>query len=865
MFNRSGAKKLTGALGIAFGLTAGVYFYAVSPHHSSAAPESAEGLLDRADTLAWGNRWADAQPLYAKAQHLFEGQHQSSKALYAAVSQLPPDESRSLSGNIWRLTEDVTYPEAQDPETRLRILTIRGMFETNYDAAQARSTWEQVERLAVREKHFALATRAEGEQGIAAFILGDSETAKKQVIKAWSLSKVERDPAATVRYASVFGVGLVQLHRFKEALTPLNKAIRIAAQSPEVAYPTIAIYGKIDALAGLHQYDAALRLANESLSRLQGTAYDGQKAQVYLSRGSVERDRGNWNAAVSDYNKTLEISRRISNFRGVADAGGLLAQAYEHADNLPDALGAINNAIEANTRIPDELYLVPRNLAIKAEITEKMGHAEQSDVLYRKSMALVDNMIQHAATAGIQRQLLAEMSDVYSGYFASLTSQKRYDEALQTLEKVRGRIETDALEHHERQPIHATTSAERDLNMLNLSLIETDDPQARARLLNAIYTTELRISPSALAQQTIAHPVRLADLQRTLSPSAVLIEYVLAEPNSYAFAITRDSVTSYRLPSKFTIETDANHYRKEIQAKKQDVDLARQLFSELLGPVKQYTANSDLVIIPDGALHLLPFAALEDGSSYVLKTHTVDVSPSATVFDLLHKRVATQSPVALPYVGVAAWTEHTDDRNPIVRAISGPQRSQLVPLPDSQLEVETIAKDLPHPSIILLGSDATETHFKHLDLERTEVVHLALHGYVDLDYPDRSSLMFAPDSSGGDDDGLLQVREIRRLHLDARLVTLSACNTGVGPIGETGVTNLVNAFIEAGADSVVSTLWEVDDHSAPHVMGTFYSQLAAHKRKVDALRTAQLEMLNQGLAPYFWASFQIVGDPNGTL
>ncbi len=181
------------------------------------------------------------------------------------------------------------------------------------------------------------------------------------------------------------------------------------------------------------------------------------------------------------------------------------------------------------------------------------------------------------------------------------------------------------------------------------------------------------------------------------------------------------------------------------------------------------------------------------------------------------------------------------------------------------MEVEAIAKDLPHPSTILLGSDATETHFKHLNLEGTEVVHLALHGYVDLDYPDRSSLVFAPDPSGGEDDGLLQVREIRGLHLNARLVTLSACNTGVGPIGETGVTNLVNAFIEAGAESVVSTLWEVDDHSAPHVMETFYSQLAAHKRKVDALRTAQLEMLDQGLAPYFWAGFQIVGDPNGTL
>ena len=88
------------------------------------------------------------------------------------------------------------------------------------------------------------------------------------------------------------------------------------------------------------------------------------------------------------------------------------------------------------------------------------------------------------------------------------------------------------------------------------------------------------------------------------------------------------------------------------------------------------------------------------------------------------------------------------------------------------------------------------------------------------------------------------------MHLKAKLVTLSACNTGVGPVGEAGVANLVNAFIEAGADSVVSM---------------FYSQLARHDRKVDALRVAQLDLLNQGLPPYFWASVQIVGDSDGTL
>jgi CHAT domain-containing protein len=374
----------------------------------------------------------------------------------------------------------------------------------------------------------------------------------------------------------------------------------------------------------------------------------------------------------------------------------------------------------------------------------------------------------------------------------------------------------------------------------------------------------LKLSPSALAQETTAHPVKLADLQRRLGPTALVIEYVLAEPNSYALAFTHSTVTPYRLASKARIEADTNQYRRELHEQKADMELGQTVFDELLAPVKEYPRKSDLTVIPDGSLHLLPFASLVNSGAYVLATHTVDVVPSSTVFDLLRIRAGQQTSDAMRYVGVAAWTQTTDTRNPVLRAISGPERSQLVPLPGSKKEVETVAQDLPQPNTILLGADATEGRFKHLPLDSTGVIHLALHGYADEDYPDRSALIFAPDPTGAE-DGLLQVREIRNLHLDAKLVTLSACDTGVGPTGEADVANIVNAFIEAGADTVVSTLWELEDHSTEHLMSTFYAQLALHHRKVDALRTAQLDLLKQGLPPYYWASFQIVGDPDGTI
>jgi CHAT domain-containing protein len=367
-----------------------------------------------------------------------------------------------------------------------------------------------------------------------------------------------------------------------------------------------------------------------------------------------------------------------------------------------------------------------------------------------------------------------------------------------------------------------------------------------------------------LAQETIAHPVQLDELQRSLPARSLIIEYVLAEPHSYALAITHSSVTPYQLAAKAHIEPDAEKYTNELHAQKVDLSLAQTLFNELLAPIKEYPRNSDVTIIPDGALHLMPFDALADKGAYVLTTHTVDIDPSSTVFDLLRKRIDKASPDTLPYIGVAAWTQPADTRNPVLRAISGPERSEFVPLPDSREEVETIAADLPRPDTILLGANATEARFKHLPLNSTDVIHLALHGYADEDYPDRSALVFAPDPSDIE-DGLLQVREIRNLHLDAKLVTLSACNTGVGPTGEADVANIANAFIEAGADTVVSTLWELEDHSTEHLMSMFYAQLAQHHRKVDALRAAQLDLLNRGLPPYYWASFQILGDAGGTI
>jgi CHAT domain-containing protein len=827
--------------------------------------DSADALLRRADDLSWNGNWFSAEPIYRQAEIKFAAQGSRAKALYARVSQIPGGaESTSLADTIYALTQDLSRPESADAEARLRILLVRGTIENNYDAGMARQTWKEVADLATHQGHLLLASRALGEQGIAAFLAGDTTTAKREVLAAWGVARVFRDTAAHVRYASLYGAGLVELHRYNEALIALNEAINTANSNPAVAFPAVAVSSKIDALRGLHRYQDALTLASQALAEIPSPTLKGHYYQILTSRASVYEDLGQWDSAIADFNQALSYATQLGYWRGITQVGGELAGAYERQNDFQKALTAVDEAITANKRIPDELYFVPRNLAIKARILGKLGQADQADALYRESATIIDLLLENVPTPNVERLLLTEMGEVYAGYFVSMCNQHKYDAALHVLEEARGRVEAQALEHHAYAPPHAPTPAERHLTELNIALLNAQDQAQRQELTDQVYRTELTLEQHSLASDAIEHPVPLKQLESLLGDKEVLVEYVLAAPHSYALAVTHTTARAYELASRETIEADANAYRTSVRQQHVNSVLGNSLFRELFGPIAELRNHSTLILIPDGDLHLLPFGAIPINGTPAVETHTIATCPSSTVFSILRSKQGKEVDPPLPYLGVAAWVKETKAEGLSLRASSGPSGANLQPLPESKKEVETIANDLPQPSTILLGADATKTRFTELPLPQYNVVHLALHGYVDTEYPDRSALIFAP-GKNEPDDGMLQVREIEKLRLTAGLVTLSACDTGVGPVGEDGVDNIVNAFIEAGAVTVVSTLWELEDHSTEHLMAAFYSRLSKGEPKGEALRDAQAQLIKEGLQPYYWASFQLVGDPNGTI
>jgi len=175
----------------------------------------------------------------------------------------------------------------------------------------------------------------------------------------------------------------------------------------------------------------------------------------------------------------------------------------------------------------------------------------------------------------------------------------------------------------------------------------------------------------------------------------------------------------------------------------------------------------------------------------------------------------------------------------------------------------TIANLAGADAVLLLSKEATESAFKKQPLDQFRILHLAIHGFADTQYPERSALVLAPDPKAGE-DGLLQVREIMRLRLNAELTTLSACDSGVGRLqGQEGISNLVEAFLVAGSKSVVASLWSVDDVSTSALMEDFYGQLARGESSASALRKAKLDLLakfGDQLSPYYWAAFIGVGE-----
>jgi CHAT domain-containing protein len=404
-------------------------------------------------------------------------------------------------------------------------------------------------------------------------------------------------------------------------------------------------------------------------------------------------------------------------------------------------------------------------------------------------------------------------------------------------------------------------------------LLDSTNERDREKLSDSIADAEneLSIPNQPALENTAWRRPALADLQGTIASDETLLEYVVGDDASHCLAISRTGVETFRLPSRKVIDALVDHYLLEIKKQHDAKTEGQALYSAILKPVLNVGSRLKVIIVPDGSLYRVPFAALSDDQNrYLLESHTIRYSPSGTVFALLRSRTEVVPRELLAVGDVDYGNGFQRSFTNIFREVRELRRDSFGDLPGSGDEVQAVRSALKDiSSVVLSRAQATETNFKRDANRPVTVIHLALHAITDTKYPDRAALVFAPDSAAGE-DGLLQVREIRTLPIaGTSLVTLSACDTSVGRVeGEEGISSIVYAFLYAGARSAVATYWMVEDTATADLMRDFYGELGRGTTKAEALRRAQLQLAHSRTEmhqPFYWAAFNLMGEGSDNL
>ncbi len=401
---------------------------------------------------------------------------------------------------------------------------------------------------------------------------------------------------------------------------------------------------------------------------------------------------------------------------------------------------------------------------------------------------------------------------------------------------------------------------------------------AHAEAQRALNEVPTAAAPGFSAHDSVA-------IRAELDPDTLMLSYRLGAARSYLWALTSGGIESHLLPGSERLEMIARRAAYSMSrshwqlGRDQWLRHAEEASQTLLGPVSHLLERRRLVIVADGALHGISFAALprpnDPASTPLLYSHEIVYLPSASTLVGLRARQPRQD--ELPTDGIAVFADPVFERDdPRFRAgaarplegnateraqlRSGPRLTRLT---GSLYEAQSIAALGLGTSHLATGFDVTPKAVRHA-ATRYRILHFATHANAELTGPERSGVVLSMfDRRGEPVDGVLHHHEIPSLDLAADLVVLSGCQTGVSPAGIAAEElGLATGFLRAGAAQVVASLWDVDDRATAELMVAFYRAMFAGRSPAEALRVAQIEFVEGGQwqAPFYWAGFTLVGD-----
>ncbi len=680
--------------------------------------------------------------------------------------------------------------------------------------------------------------------------------------------------------------------------------------------------------------------------------------------GSVAWKRGDLDLAHVHHFRALQIEEKLApqSLTVATSLNNLGTIAWSRGD-LDRAQDYLRRALRIQEELSPTALGVADGLHNLGDVARDKGELKQAREYYTRALEALEDRL---STLGGSYLSHARFRDQHSDYYHDaldlLHTQGDLGQAFQVLERFRAQTFLTMLA--ERDTIFAADIPEeldrgrRQLafdyhrtlkRLVGLNLRDHGDEikSIRTELRRLQHKSDdieaqVRLASPRLAGLRDVRALDVVGVQQTLDSGTLLLSYSVGVDHLALFALSRtedlevkilplgEADLRFQVEHLLTLISESSPGSSVSEGRLSLVQAESEaLYDALLKPVaERIAASKRLLILPDGPLHALPFAALVHGvddngrARYLVEWKPLHVALSATVYAELKGRrhpvddgTTVQAPIELVAFGDPEYptfassesdavTESestaiaegssvpTDKGESVVTDESTAPRGDAIvrsasergifdwpPLPYTRYEVDSVASLFPEGLVrTFLGPEALEERIKSLD-PKLGILHLAAHVHTDEHLPMSSfvALTIPENPSPEQDNGLLQVWEIfERVRIDADLVVLSACESGLGQeLGSEGLIGLTRAFQYAGARSVVASLWSVADRTTAELMIRFYRHLRSGLPKDGALQAAQIELIRGPIevtsenaepvlldasAPYYWAAFQVFGD-----
>lgn len=652
---------------------------------------------------------------------------------------------------------------------------------------------------------------------------------------------------------------------------------------------------------------AELNLASEAFEiyeKVSGTLKKlklrGEEARARANFASVAARLENINLAQKELKKSVRLYELEKNPNGVAAVKltqANLELAQNKFENAAQTVSETEKVLSASENLRQKLTLE----FLKAETAAKLGKTKQAEKLFtetfsrankqeqknlaqislnalgklflgsgdakraeshfKKAVEIIENLRSPLASEEFRMAFLSDKLAPFENLAKIYLERKNFKSAFEIVERARARSLADALGEDFSNDLTGKISPRlaakledlrEELNWFYSRINRAEDQteigdlqrEANKRekqiadVMRQIESTKTRSAKT----ETRTKFLSVKDLQKSLGAKKAIIEFICFDNAFSVFVITNEKIEFVadlakedeilslleNLHFQFgSLRYGAAHLKTfEAELKKRADFYLQKLYEKLFAPLESFLTNRNLIIVPSAALNYVPFQALFDGEKYLIETREISYAPSATVWNFLQNKRARKAKNAL-LIGFA------DERIPLVNN-----------------EIKELEK-IFDAAKTFTGKDAKFSVFTD-NAADFGLLHIACHGQFRPENPMFSSLHLA--------DGWITVRDIVSQKLNAELVTLSACETGLNKIfAGDEILGLARGFLSAGANSLVLSLWTVSDAATTRLMKNFYKNLQRGATASASLAGSQREFIKENAHPYYWSPFVLIG------